>query len=111
MGRAIGECPNDGDLAPLDSTFRVDLAIDLIALSAILYRLGEYGFTPNRTAVLGANLLVLVNLILISIDLWKVLFKGKVIGRVELTLARYLPLYALWTVIVTFLFPLLFGWR
>ena len=24
LGRAIGESPNDGDLAPLDSTFRVD---------------------------------------------------------------------------------------
>lgn len=89
----------------------VTLAIDLIALSAILYRLGEYGFTPNRTAVLGTNLLILVNLILISIDLWKVLFRGKEIRRVELTLARYLPIYALWTLIVTFLFPLLFGWR
>ncbi len=89
----------------------VTLAIDLIALSAILYRLGEYGFTPNRTAVLGANLLVLVNMIFMTIDLWKVLFRGKEIGRVELTLARYLPIYALWTVIVTFLFPLLFGWR
>lgn len=89
----------------------VTMAIDLIALSAILYRLGEYGFTPNRTAVLGANLLVLVNLILMTVDLWRVLFKGKKIRRVELTLARYLPLYALWTVIVTFLFPFLFGWR
>ena len=89
----------------------VTLAIDLIALSAILYRLGEYGFTPNRTAVLGANLLILVNLILMTVDLWKVLFKGKEIQRVELTLARYLPIYALWTLLVTFLFPLLFGWR
>lgn len=89
----------------------VTLAIDLIALSAILYRLGEYGFTPNRTAVLGANLLILVNLIFMMIDLWNVLFKGKEIRRVELTLARYLPIYALWTLLVTFLFPLLFGWR
>ncbi|MDD5346938.1 MAG: hypothetical protein PHW30_10415, partial [Proteiniphilum sp.] len=79
--------------------------------SAILYRLGEYGFTPNRTAVLGANLLILVNLIFMMIDLWNVLFKGKEIRRVELTLARYLPIYALWTLLVTFLFPLLFGWR
>ena len=29
----------------------VTLVVDLIALSAILYRLGEFGFTPNRTAV------------------------------------------------------------
>jgi len=88
----------------------VTLVIDLIALSAILYRLGEYGFTPNRTAVLGANLLILVNLILMTVDLFQVLFKRKEIRRVELTLARYLPVYALWTLLVTFLFPLLFGW-
>ncbi len=89
----------------------VTLVIDLIALSAILYRLGEYGFTPNRTVVLGANMLILFNLILMTVDLWKVLFKGKEIQRVELTLARYLPIYALWTLLVTFLFPLLFRWR
>ncbi len=37
------------------------LTIDLVALSAIIYRVGEFGFTPNRTAVLGSNLLILAH--------------------------------------------------
>ncbi|NNK72621.1 MAG: DUF4153 domain-containing protein, partial [Flavobacteriaceae bacterium] len=48
----------------------VTLIIDLVALSAIVYRLGEFGFTPNRTVVLGSNLLIFGNLILILIDLY-----------------------------------------
>lgn len=89
----------------------VTLIIDLVALSAIVYRLGEYGFTPNRTAVLGSNLLIFGNLILILIDLLKVNFKNKDIRQVELTIAGYLPIYVLWTMIVVFGFPLIFGLR
>lgn len=87
----------------------VTLIVDLIALSAILYRLGEFGFTPNRTAVLGSNLLIFGNLILIMIDLYKVGFKGKEIKTVELTIAKYLPIYAVWTIFVTFGLPFIFG--
>jgi hypothetical protein len=90
----------------------ITLIVDLIALSAILYRLGdEYGFTPNRTAVLGLNLLIFVNLILIMIDLYKVGFKGKEIKTVELTIAGFLPIYTVWTFLVTFGFPLIFGMK
>lgn len=89
----------------------ITLIIDLVALSAILYRLGEFGFTPNRTAVLGSNLLIFGNLILIMIDLYKVGFKGKEIKTVELTIARYLPIYMAWTIFVTFGFPFIFGMK
>lgn len=87
----------------------VTLAVDLVALSAILYRLGEYGFTPNRSVVLGSNLLISGNLALIMIDLFKVIFKGKEIKTVEMTIARYLPAYTAWTIFVTFLLPFIFG--
>jgi hypothetical protein len=36
----------------------ITLIIDLVALSAIFYRLSEYGVTPNRLAVLGSNILI-----------------------------------------------------
>lgn len=85
------------------------LAVDLVALSAILYRVGEFGFTPNRTAVLGSNLLIFVHLVLIAVDLFMVVRKGKRMKIVEHTIAKYLPLYAIWTLFVTFLLPLLFG--
>ncbi|NQU80202.1 MAG: DUF4153 domain-containing protein, partial [Bacteroidetes bacterium] len=89
----------------------VTLIIDLVALSAILYRLGEYGFTPNRTAVLGSNLLIFGNLILIMIDLFKVNFRSTEIKQVELTISKYLPIYMIWTIIVVIGFPLIFGLR
>lgn len=87
----------------------ITLVVDLVALSAILYRLGEFGFTPNRTAVLGSNLLIFGNLVLIMIDLYKVEFKGKEIKTVEMTIAGYLPIYAAWTIFITFGLPVLFG--
>ncbi len=85
--------------------------VDLIALSAIIYRLGEYGLTPNRTAVLGSNLLILGNLVLIMIDLYKVCFKGAGIKKAELTISGYLPVYLVWTFFVTFGLPLIFGFK
>lgn len=85
------------------------LIIDLIAISAILYRVGEYGFTPNRTAVLGSNLLIFYNLILLTRDLYRVNFENRDIRQVELTIAGYLPVYAIWTILVVVGFPLIFG--
>ncbi|HBL73494.1 MAG TPA: DUF4153 domain-containing protein [Bacteroidales bacterium] len=89
----------------------ITLLVDLVALSAIVYRLGEYGFTPNRTAVLGSNLLIFGHLVLIMIDLFKVTFKGGQFDGVERTIARYLPVYTVWTIVVTFGFPFLFGMK
>jgi hypothetical protein len=89
----------------------VTLIIDLIALSAIFYRLAEYGISPNRIAVLGSNILIFGNLIIIMIDLFKVNFRNSAIEKVEFTIAGYLPVYAAWTIIVTFGFPALFSFN
>ncbi|HUW93769.1 MAG TPA: hypothetical protein VMV74_11445 [Bacteroidales bacterium] len=86
----------------------VTLITDLVALSAIFYRLGEFGITANRIAVLGSNLLILGNIVLITIDLFRVTFHNESLDRVTLTTARYLPLYFLWTVVVVFGFPMIF---
>jgi len=89
----------------------VTLIVNLIALSAIIYRLGEFGFSPNRVAVIGSNLLIFVHLLLLMIDLYKVIWRGKEIKTVELTIAKYLPIYAAWTIFVVFILPFLFGMR
>jgi len=47
-----------------------------IALSAISFRLSEFGLSPNRLAVLGANLLIFIHLLLVSYLLYSSLFKG-----------------------------------
>jgi hypothetical protein len=87
----------------------VTLIIDLIALSAIFYRLGEYGITPNRIAVLGSNILIFGNLLLIMVDLFRVNFRDAGIEKVELTISGYMPVYMAWTIIVIFVFPAVFG--
>jgi hypothetical protein len=87
----------------------VTLITNLVALSAIIYRLGEFGLTPNRTAVIGINLLIFVHLVLMAIDLFRTVSGKREIQRVERTTARYLPVYALWTLIVVFLFPWIFA--
>jgi hypothetical protein len=89
----------------------VTVVIDLIALSAIFYRLGTFGMTPNRLAILGSNILILVNLALLIIDLYKVNFKKAVIREVELSIAKYLPVYLVWILFVVFGFPLIFGMK
>jgi hypothetical protein len=82
-----------------------------LALSAILFRISAWSFTPNRLAVLGGNLLILANLLLVTFRLFKHVTKQAAIQEVENSIALFLPLYSLWTVIVTFLFPLLFRFK
>lgn len=89
----------------------ITIVVNCIALSAILFRIAEMGFTPNRTAVLGANLLILINLILVSSRLFWVVAKGASLNGVSRTMALYLPVYVVWTIIVTFMFPLIFGFK
>ncbi|MCK9421481.1 MAG: hypothetical protein M0Q38_02680 [Bacteroidales bacterium] len=85
----------------------VTLLIDLFALAAIITRLSE-GFTPNRTVVLVSNILILVNLLLVSPDLYLAGFRGKPLDRAERIINRYLPVYFIYSIVVIFIFPLIF---
>jgi hypothetical protein len=87
------------------------LVVNIIALSAILYRISEWGITPNRLAVLVSNILIFSNLVLLTIRLVKVVGRKALLSEAESSIALFLPIYALWTAIVVFLFPLLFGFR
>jgi hypothetical protein len=89
----------------------VTLIVNGIALSAILFRISEWGVTPNRAAVLGGNVLILINLLLVTAQLLKAFSKKADITGVGKVISSYLPIYFLWTIIVTFIFPLLFGFR
>lgn len=89
----------------------VTLIINLIALSAIFYRLGHFGLTPNRLAILGSNILFFINLILISIELFKISFRDSDTEKVSRTISKYLPVYLVWVLIVVFLFPMVFGMK
>jgi hypothetical protein len=89
----------------------ITVIVNSIALSAILFRISEWGITPNRMAVLGGNILILINLLLVSAQLFRVLSKKAAISGVGKTIASYLPVYVAWTIVVTFLFPLLFWFK
>lgn len=86
----------------------VTIVVNGIALSAILFRISEWGMTPNRTAVLGGNLLILIHLVMVSVRLYKALFRKDDVAGVRQSIAAYLPVYLLWAIIVAFLFPFLF---
>lgn len=89
----------------------LSLIINIVALSAIIYRLSEFGFSPNKIAVFGSNLLIFVHLILILIQFIKVIFKHKNMNSIEKTIAFYLPVYAAWFVFMVFVLPFIFGWK
>ena len=89
----------------------VTVIVSCMALSAILFRISTLGITPNRLAVVGANLLMLTNLFWISFQLFKTVFKKSDISSVENAIASFIPFYILWTIIVGFFFPLLFNFR
>ena len=83
------------------------LIINLIALISIITRVAD-GLTPNRTVVLVSNILIFVNLIIIAKNLYEAYFKSNQLDKVEITVARYLTLYFIWTIIVIFILPFLF---
>jgi uncharacterized membrane protein YozB (DUF420 family) len=89
----------------------VTIVVNGVALSAILFRISEWGITPNRAAVLGSNVLILINLLLVTVQLVKVLSKKADITGVGKAIAFYLPIYIVWAIIVTFIFPLIFGFK
>jgi len=89
----------------------VTLAVNGIALSAIIFRIAEWGVTPNRLAVLGSNLLMLGHLIFVLSMLFKTVTKKTALTEVGRAIVLYLPVYILWAVIVVFIFPLIFGFK
>jgi len=93
----------------LTSLSAVTILVNLVALSAIGFRISEWGITPNRLAVLGVNVLMLVHLVMVCRKLILSQREEKSLREVALVVVRYLPLYLIWTTIVVFLFPLVFG--
>jgi hypothetical protein len=89
----------------------VTIVVNGIALSAIVFRISEWGITPNRLAVLGSNILILLNLLYMSYRLLKTIKDKNEIENVENSIAFFLPVYSLWTMIVTFLFPFVFNFK
>jgi hypothetical protein len=86
------------------------LVVDAVALAAIASRISEFGFTPNRVAALGENLILMVNLAW-SAWLYAAFLRGRAPFRaLEAWQTAYLPVYAIWAALVVVLFPPLFAY-
>ncbi|MEQ1760929.1 MAG: hypothetical protein ABL986_21705 [Vicinamibacterales bacterium] len=87
------------------------LVVDGVALAAIAARISEFGFTPNRVAALGENLILLVNLTW-SAWLYASFLRGRgTFAALERWQVAYLPVYSAWAALVVVAFPPLFGYR
>lgn len=85
------------------------LALDVLVLATMIARIGELGFTPNRVAALGLNLVLLVNL---SGAAWlsiRFLSGRSTLHRLERWQTSYLPVFALWAATVVLVLPPLFA--
>ncbi len=86
------------------------LLADAVALWAIAARITEFGFTPNRVAALGMNVILLVNLAW-SVVLYLRFLRGRgSFTSLERWQTNYLPVYAAWAALVVIVFPPLFGY-
>jgi hypothetical protein len=86
------------------------LLTDAVALWAIAARITEFGFSPNRVAALGENVILLVNL---AWSAWLCIsfLRGRgSFTSLERWQTAYLPVYAVWAAIVVIVFPPLFGY-
>ncbi len=89
----------------------VGMIVDIVALSAILFRLSSYGFTPNRIAVLGSNLIVCVNAGGLVYFYGKYLLRKGNIEDARKWIAVYLPVYSIWTAFIVFVFPIIYRFQ
>jgi hypothetical protein len=85
------------------------LLLDVMVLASMAARIGDLGFTANRAAALGLNLVLLVNL---GVTAWlslRFLTGRGSYHRLERWQTAYLPVFALWAAAVVVVLPPAFG--
>jgi hypothetical protein len=87
------------------------LVLDLMVLGAMIARIGDLGFTPNRAAALGLNLVLLVNLAGAAWLAVRFIRRRTTLHRLERWQTTYLPVFALWAATVVVVIPPLFGFQ
>ncbi|MHA6693070.1 permease prefix domain 1-containing protein [Homoserinimonas sp. A520] len=85
------------------------IILDLLVLASMFARIGEFGFTPNRVAALGLNVLLLVNLAVAAWLIARMLAGRSPAIRLEHWQTGYLPVFAGWVLLVVLAMPPLFG--
>jgi hypothetical protein len=77
----------------------VTIILDLITISAVIYRLNKYGITANKITLLGTNIVMLGHLAYMGYL--------RIKRKTELSIT-YLPVYFIWALCVVFVFPFVF---
>jgi hypothetical protein len=86
------------------------LVLDVMVLGAMVARIGELGFTPNRAAALGLNIVLLVNLAGAAWLSARFIIGRGIFHRLESWQTTYLPVFALWAAAVVVVLPPLFSY-
>jgi len=87
------------------------LMLDLMVLGVMVARIGDLGFTPNRTAALGLNLVLLVNLAGAAWLSIRFLTGNSTFDRLERWQTTYLPVFGIWAAAVVAILPVLFSFN
>jgi len=85
------------------------IVLDLLVLVAMLARVGELGFTPNRLVALGLNVILLVNLLGTAWLTLRLLTGRCQAVRIERWQTEYLAAFAVWVAFVLVAVPPIFG--
>jgi hypothetical protein len=85
------------------------LLVNAVALWAVAARITEFGFSPNRIAALGLNVVLLINLAWSAVLYIRFIRGRALFTKLERWQTDYLPVYALWAAIVVVAFPPVFG--
>jgi hypothetical protein len=83
--------------------------LDVLVLVSMFGRIGELGFTANRVAALGLNIILLVNLVVTAWLIGRVLVRRALPVRLEQWQTGYLPVFAAWVALVVLAVPPVFG--
>lgn len=86
------------------------LIADVVALVAIAARIDEFGFSANKVAALGVNLLLLAHLVGSAWLSIRFLRGAGSFAAVERWQTACLPVYGAWAAFVVIAFPPLFGY-
>ncbi|MEI0516640.1 hypothetical protein [Brachyspira murdochii] len=97
----------------------IAIIFDILVLTSSLYRLVEYGISPNKIVLVGTNLIMLGNLIFITfLNIKSILIIFKKTDSIpnikEITIGNtksvfYIYIYGAWAFIVCFIIPVLYS--
>lgn len=85
------------------------IALDILVLIAMFGRVSDLGFTVNRAAALGLNLVLLVNLVGTAWFTARLLAGRSRPVRLERWQTSYLPVFLGWVLVVILVLPPVFG--